>query len=150
MKVETKYLGTVEVEEKEMVHFEQGLPGFESYHTFVLLPVDEAGIYYALQSCEDKNVSLIVTNPYLFQKTYEFEIGDGAQIELGIEKPKDVAVYSVVTLREPFHDSTLNLQAPILVNVHNGKAKQVILAEDNYQTRWLLGQGKGGEQHARP
>ncbi|UOR11674.1 flagellar assembly protein FliW [Halobacillus amylolyticus] len=150
MKVETKYFGVVEVEENELIHFEQGLPGFESYRSFVLLPVDETGVYYALQSCEEAGVSLIVASPYLFYKEYEFDLGKQMQLDLDIGKAVDVAVYSVVTLREPFKESTINLQAPIIVNVNNGKAKQLILADEIYQTRHSLSQEEGGEQHARP
>ncbi|UOQ94397.1 flagellar assembly protein FliW [Halobacillus shinanisalinarum] len=150
MKIETKYFGIVEVEENEKIRFEQGLPGFEGYRSFVLLPVDETGVYYALQSCEEPSVSLIVVSPYLFYKAYEFELGEQMQLDLGIGKPDDVVVYSVVTLREPFKESTINLQAPIIVNVNNGKAKQLILVDEVYQTRHSLGHEEGGEQHARP
>ncbi|QAS53705.1 flagellar assembly protein FliW [Halobacillus litoralis] len=148
MKVETKYFGTVEVDAEELISFPHGLPGFESFHSFVLLPVDELGTYFALQAVDEAGLSLIVTNPYIFYKDYAFDIDEQ---ELSLEKPNDVAVYNVVTLKDPFEKSTLNLQAPIVMNVRERIAKQVILNDANYQTKHPLTQSnKGGESHARP
>ena len=148
MNIETKYFGAIEVEKKECIEFTSGLPGFENYHNFVLLPVDELGTYFALQSVEEAGLSLIVTNPYLFYKDYEFDIDEE---ELGIERPEDVAVYNVVTLRDPFETSTLNLQAPIVINTAKGTAKQLILNHTDYKTKHpLVPSVKGGESHARP
>ncbi|CDQ19211.1 flagellar assembly factor FliW [Halobacillus karajensis] len=147
MKIETKYFGEMEVEEKDCIDFPTGLPGFESYHSFVLLPVDKLGTYYALQSVEEAGLSLIVTNPYLFYKDYEFDIDEE---DLKFEHPEDIAVYNVVTLRDPFEDSTLNLQGPIVLNTAQGIANQLILNHPDYQTKHPLIQPvKGGESYAR-
>ncbi|WP_394218436.1 flagellar assembly protein FliW [Halobacillus trueperi] len=148
MKIETKYFGAMEIEKKDCIEFPAGLPGFESYHSFVLLPVDELGTYFALQSVKEAGISLIVTNPYQFYKDYEFDIDEE---DLGIERPEDVAVYNVVTLRDPFENSTLNLQAPIVMNMGEGTAKQLILNQPEYKTKHpLIPSPKGGESHARP
>jgi flagellar assembly factor FliW len=147
MKIETKYFGALELEKKDCIEFPAGLPGFESYHRFVLLPVDELGTYFALQSVEEAGLSLIVTNPYLFYKDYEVDIDEE---DLGIERPENVAVYNVVTLRDPFEMSTLNLQAPIVINTPKGTAKQLILNHPDYKTKHpLISSEKGGESHAR-
>ncbi|WP_281658515.1 flagellar assembly protein FliW [Halobacillus sp. Cin3] len=151
MNINTKHFGELAVEEKDLLTFKHGLPGFEDDHTYVLLPVDENGVYYALQSVDEAEVALIVTNPYLFFADYEFHIEDAVVEELGLNGPEDVAVYSVLTLKEPFKASTINLKAPIVVNVHKNKAKQVILKEESYQRRQLLlTEEKGGEADARP
>ncbi|WP_242517930.1 flagellar assembly protein FliW [Halobacillus sp. GSS1] len=145
--IETKYFGEIEIEKKDCIEFPEGLPGFESYHTFVLLPVEELGTYFALQSVEEAGLSLIVTNPYHFYKDYEFDISEK---DLGIEHPENVAVFNVVTLRDPFENSTLNLQAPIVMNTVKRTAKQLILNQPEYKTKHpLILTAKGGESHAR-
>ncbi|MBX0357534.1 flagellar assembly protein FliW [Halobacillus sp. Nhm2S1] len=148
MKMKTKYFGEIEVRDKECIEFSNGLPGFENYHSFVLLPVDELGAYYALQSVKEAGVCLIVTNPYHFYKDYEFDIDPE---ELGIQSQEDIAIYNVVTLRNPFEKSTINLQAPIVMNTRQRKAKQLILNQVDYRTKHPLTPAvKGGESHARP
>ncbi|MFC7062471.1 flagellar assembly protein FliW [Halobacillus seohaensis] len=150
MKIETKYFGELEVKEEDFIHFENGIPGFESYHKYALLPVDDAGLYLALQSVDEAGVALIVTNPYLFYKDYAFDLDEKSQNDLDIAKPEDVAVYGVVTVKEPFSKSTLNLQGPIIVNLEKNKGKQIILNSPTYRTKHPLFEPKGGEAHARP
>ncbi|WP_101843032.1 flagellar assembly protein FliW [Halobacillus sp. Marseille-P3879] len=150
MKIETKYFGQINVERDGIIHFEQGLPGFESYQDFVLLPVDEDGVYSALQSVEEPGIALIVTNPYLFYKDYEFDLDEKSLEDVQLERAEDIAVYSVITVQEPFTQSTLNLQAPVIVNIEKKLGKQVILHDTSYRTKHPLLQEQGGEAHARP
>ncbi|MBR3063853.1 MAG: flagellar assembly protein FliW, partial [Exiguobacterium sp.] len=56
----------------------------------------------------------------------------------GIEEAEHVSVYSIVTLREPFESSTLNLKAPIVIETKERRGKQVIL-DDTYPARYPLG-----------
>lgn len=148
MEIGTKYFGKIDIEQSEVIKFPHGLPGFEGYKKFVLLPVGENGMYFALQSVKETAVALIVTNPYLFCKDYAFDFDEE---ELDIVNPEDVSVYNVVTLRDPFEESTINLQAPIVMNTKSRLAKQVILNQTPYQTRHpLLQLSKGGEAYARP
>ena len=49
MQLETKYLGAIEVEEKEIIRFPQGLPAFEDQQQFVFLPFDDDGIFFYMQ-----------------------------------------------------------------------------------------------------
>ncbi|MFC7321886.1 flagellar assembly protein FliW [Halobacillus campisalis] len=150
MNIATKYFGDIEVKEDDCITFKKGIPGFESYHTFILLPVNDTSLYLALQSVDEAGVALIVTNPYLFYKNYEFDLDEKSQEGLGITKPEDVAVYTVVTVKEPFAQSTLNLQAPIIMNINNGQAKQIILNQTTYRTKHPLFTNEGGETYARP
>ncbi|MCD5325909.1 MULTISPECIES: flagellar assembly protein FliW [Pontibacillus] len=147
MNINTKYFGEVEVKEEEVVIFPNGLPGFEEELEFVILPIDEGGIYHSMQSVHKEEVSLVIANPYLFFKNYEFELDDQTLDTLHIERPEDVAVFSVLTLREPFSDTTANLQAPIIVNKSNQKGKQLILTNTPYMTRHLIAEGGDTDAH---
>ncbi|WP_226580603.1 flagellar assembly protein FliW [Halobacillus litoralis] len=150
MKIKTKHFGDVEVKEEGCFHFEHGLPGFENYHTFALLPVDEKGVYMALQSIDESGIALIVTNPYLFLTDYEFDLDESTIAETQLEIPEDAAVYNVLTLRESLQQSTINLKAPIVLNARTKKGKQVILNNESYQTKHpLFINQKGGVVHAR-
>jgi len=55
--------------------------------------------------------------------------------ELVLESENDVLVYSILTVQDPFEKTTANLQAPIIINSKNLRAKQVILHNEQYNTK---------------
>lgn len=46
---------------------------------------------------------------------------------------------AILTIEEPFEQSTANLMAPIVVNRRKMLAKQVILHDSSYQTKQPIG-----------
>lgn len=148
MEIETVYFGMVTIEEEKVITFKEGLPGLEDCKRFALFPIDEEGVYFALQSTEEQGVALVVTSPYMIEENYEIEISDHVQEELEIEKQEDVIVYNVVTLKDPFATSTINLQAPIVIHKDKRKARQVILNDEAYDVRRPLFP-EGGDTDAR-
>ena len=55
-----------------------------------------------------------------------------------IKSAEDVSAFVILTVHDPFETSTANFQAPIIVNVKNNHAKQVILNNENYKTKHPL------------
>lgn len=127
MKIETKYHGHIEIEGKDIWHFEKGIPGFEDEKQFTVLSFEGNDTFYVLQSVQTPSLGLIISNPFSFFKEYEIKLDDGVTHALSLEKPEDSMVYVILTVREPFNDSTANLQAPLIFNLSNKKAKQAIL-----------------------
>ncbi|KHE69120.1 flagellar assembly protein FliW [Halobacillus sp. BBL2006] len=151
MEIETNYFGKVEVEEEQIVVIIHGLPGFKEYKKFVVLLLEDAPVYRVLQSVEDAGLAFIVVNPYVFFKDYAFDIDEQTKQELDLKEAKDVELYSVMTIRDPFKTSTLNLQAPIVINGKNQHAKQLILNNSDYHTKHSIEvHEEAGGQHAHP
>lgn len=138
MIVESLTLGSIEVDQQDIITFEAGLPGFEQLHLFVMLHPDPAMPFSYLQSTEDVTVSLLAVNPFAFYPQYDFKLAESVQEELGIETEQDVAVLSVVTLKEQLEQSTLNLIAPIIINTRTKMGRQIILTNSSYQHRHPL------------
>jgi flagellar assembly factor FliW len=135
MKIETKYHGPIEIKSEEVYQFEQGIPGFQDEKEFVLLPLPENEWFYILQSVKTPALGFVVTDPFLFFKEYEFTLDGSAKEVLGEPNGKDIKVLSILTIKEPLQESTANLQAPIVINLANNKAKQLILNDAAYQTK---------------
>jgi len=151
MNIQTKFFGEIEVNAESIIEFPNGLPGFENEQQFVLLEIDEEGIYHSLQSIHSEKVALIVSNPYLFFNAYEFTLDQSTQDILQITDENDVVVLSVLTLRDPFSESTANLQAPIIWNNKMNKAKQLILVDTEYETKHpITASQKDGESDVNP
>ena len=53
MKLNTKYHGVKEYEEKDIINFKKGLPGFEGLKKFILFPVEDNDVFSILHSVEN-------------------------------------------------------------------------------------------------
>lgn len=137
MILHTKFEEIIEISKEDILHFEQGLPGFEDEKQFVLLPM-EGTPFSTLQSVATKELAFFTTNPFLFFKEYDFELVELVQKQLKIEEESDVLVQIILTMQEPLEKSTGNLQAPVVINVKENLAKQVILTDNKYRTRHEL------------
>lgn len=132
---QTKYLGETEIDEDKVIRFSQGLPGFPDEKEFAILDLPGNDVFHILQSLNVPEIAFIITNPYQFRKDYSFNLDSNFLDSMSIEKPEDVAVFVIVTIREPFSESTLNLKAPIIVHAEKKEGKQFILNTDQYATK---------------
>jgi flagellar assembly factor FliW len=57
---------------------------------------------------------------------------------LKISSIEDLLVLNIITLKEKIEDSTVNLSAPIIINVRAGLGRQVILDEPHFELRYKL------------
>ena len=138
-KIYTSRFGEIEVDEKKIVHFKDGIPAFEDEHEFVILPYEEESPYYFMQSLKSPDLAFLLTIPFLFFNDYTFEIDDATIKELGITDSENVFYYSMVTIPNgSIRYMTANLVAPIVLNGANMQAKQVVLEKSNYTTKHRL------------
>lgn len=135
MQIETKFHGQIQIDSQMIYQFPTGLPGFEEQHQFVILPIDGNETFQVMQSTEEAGVAFVVANPYAFVPTYDLKIDEATVNSLAIEKEEDVFVLAVVSVKEPFEQSTLNLQAPLIFNRNNQKGKQMIVNQSTYSMR---------------
>ncbi|MFX3675300.1 MAG: flagellar assembly protein FliW [Paenisporosarcina sp.] len=142
MNIQTAFLGEVTIEESQVLHFEHGLPGFEEENKFTIIPLEESSIYQVLQSVQTPQIAFITVNPFAFTN-YSFDLDESTVHTLEIRSEEDVAILSIVTVKEPFSDSTLNLKAPIVINTKTQKAKQTILENSEFPIRHPITSGKG-------
>lgn len=138
MVIETKYHGTADIDEAEKLTFEQGIPGFLEAKSFTLLPLEEDSSFFILQSVQSPSTAFVVTSPFFFFKDYEFEIDEASKEALSIESEKDVEVYVILTVTDPFNASTANLQGPVIINRKQKTGKQLILSGTDYTTKHRL------------
>lgn len=140
MTIQTKFHGELSIDTITQWTFPKGLPGLENETQFVLLPIQGNDSFQVMQSVTNANVALIVSNPYTIVSGYSFEIDEPTLQSLEITAQEDLMVLSVMTLKQPFEASTINLQAPLVFNIKNHNAKQMILNDANYNLRHPIGQ----------
>lgn len=142
MKIQTKFYGEIEIQSDQLWNFPKGIPGFENENEYLLLPIEGNDMFQVLQSTHTPAVAFIVTNPYTLVEDYSFDIDEPTIELLNIEKPEDVFILGILTLKQPFETSTINLQAPLIFQMNNRTAKQMILNDNRFTTRHIIGQPK--------
>lgn len=135
MKINTKYHGEIEIEDKSIIRFEEGIPSFEDEKQFVILPWDGDSPFLILQSVTSPSLGFIIINPFEYFADYTIDLNDSTIQKLKIENEDQVAIYTILTVQEPFEHTTANLSGPIVINVHEQLGKQVILNNDKYTTK---------------
>jgi len=135
MKIQTKYVGEITIDESTIIKFSKGIPGFLNETEFVLLELPGNPLFHILQSIQTRDIAFILTDPYHFYRNYSFELDDNTIETLAIKSENDVLVLSVVTLQQPFANSTINLKAPIIINPNSKYGKQYILNIDEYPSK---------------
>ena len=134
---QTKFHGVIEIAEGDIYTFESGIPGFLEEKQFCLLPLEETP-FFILQSIELKEVAFIVTDPFDTFRDYEVKLTDEVLSYLHVQTKKEVATLVILTIREPFNQTTANLQAPIILNMVKKIGKQFIMNGSSYTTKHLF------------
>lgn len=114
MQIQTKFHGNIEIKPDQTWSFPKGIPGFEDEKQFALLSIEGNDIFQVLQSTQTPTIALIVANPYTLIEDYSFDVDEPTINLLDINSEQDVFILSVISLKEPFESSTINLQAPLI------------------------------------
>ena len=137
MNVRTKYHGELSIDEQDIIRFPHGLPGFADEKRFVLLPLADTP-FVILQSVDTPALGFVLIEPFSYFPSYEIELDEATLEQLGIESERDVALYVILTVADPFDNTTANLQAPVVINARKRIGKQVILTNTPYKTKHRL------------
>jgi flagellar assembly factor FliW len=121
--IESSRFGRVEIDPARVVEFPDGLIGLGGSR-YALLAADADSPFLWLQSLEDPELALPVTDPNRFFTSFSVQLDDQEAERLGLDDTSAVAVYVTVRAAEELEDFTANLKAPILVS--SGTGHQVI------------------------
>ena len=139
MIVETTHFGKIEIQEENIIIFEEGIPGFEDIHNYgIINNEDPESPFCWIQAIEKPELAFALVDPFAIKKDYDFELNEENVSALGIEEPSHVAVYAIVVVPEDLNKISMNLKAPIIVNTNNKKAAQIILNSDKYTVRHFI------------
>ena len=121
---------------KSVLHFPQGLYGFEN-HTDFILSASEYKPFMWLQSVSEESLSFLTVDPFLFFSDYELDVDDESIKDIGVKDASDVLVISIVTLssKDKHTHITANLQGPLIINKNNKKGMQIVLPDPRWSTK---------------
>jgi len=135
IKINTTRFGELEIDPQTLIELPSGLIGFPAAKSFVLLEYTQP--FSWLQCLELPDLAFVVVSASEFGEQYSFDLPlqDRA---VDLNETDEVAIFNLVTIRPDASLSTVNLKAPVVVNLRNRKGKQVILDDTRYPTRMPL------------
>jgi len=134
----TRDFGKVNIDQDKIIEFPDGIPGFKDEQEFVLLPLDEDSLFVIMQSVNTPELAFITIEPRNIIKDYEFVISEKTEELLQIEGIEDIILLNIVNIKDKVEDMTINLAAPLVININKNLGKQIILDDSKYPVKYKL------------
>jgi flagellar assembly factor FliW len=128
MQISTAHFGVVEIEVDDILLFPSGVVAFEECQHWVLLADAENPALAWLQSVTRPEVALPVVSPRRFAPHYSVRVSRGQLLPLEFSQFDQAYVLAVVGRSDG--DLTLNLKAPLIINLDRHLGRQVITSDD--------------------
>lgn len=141
MIINTKAFGEVEITDDKIITFPGGIIGFPDMKRFTLLHDEEHGVAAGirwLQSLEEPGFAMTVMDPLVVKEDYNPEIDDELLAGIGEVTPDNLLVLVTVRVPSDLTQMSVNLQGPIVINVDERKACQIIVDADAYPVRFPI------------
>lgn len=141
MKINTKIFGEIEIADEKIITFENGIIGFPDLKRFTLLHDEEkgtnAGIRF-LQSLDEPAFAMPVMDPFVVKEDYAPEVDDELLAKLGNLTEENLLILVTVTIPSDLTKMTVNLQGPIIINVEERNASQIIVEGNAYPVKFPI------------
>lgn len=145
MEIMTRDFGKVDIDEDKIIEFPEGIPGFKEEKEFVLLPLEKDSLFVIMQSVNNSDLAFITIEPKSIIKDYEFVISEKTEELLEITGIEDIILLNIVNIKEKLEDMTINLAAPLVININANLGKQVILDDNKYPVKYKLNKTESKE-----
>jgi len=143
----TSRFGTIDIEEEQIISVPYGIIGFPVEKRFVLLEHKKGSPFFWFQSVDNPSLAFALMDPLLFKPDYEIEISpeDTVALELKdtLEGIQTLVIINISSGKGM--EVTANLLGPIIINVQNRLAKQIVLYQHQYSHRHPIPLLKNGK-----
>ncbi len=134
MDIETSRFGKIVISEEKLFSFVMPIIGFDELSKFVLLEHNDGSMFKWLQSTENPLLAFPVVSCANLSMDYVIDLPDNAVDALQVEDVDDLLVLNIASI--PSSDpsgATINLLAPLIFNIKNKLAGQIILSGSGYE-----------------
>ena len=129
--------GEVSYEADQILQFPEGLIGLDRLQRFLVMPNRKEGPLFWMQSVDDPDFAIVVTDPTHFFRDYLLAPDEREREKLGIDADGACHALAIVSIGDS-REITLNLSGPILYAPATNRGLQVILDDPRYSTRTPL------------
>lgn len=129
-------LKDLEYAAKDIIHFKDGIPGFEKFKDYILLQEDDVPFIMTMQSVDADIPSFVVIDPFAFMDNYSPEISAADKEFFGAGA--DLKFLLMTIIPKDMNETVVNLKAPVVIDANTNKAKQIIAENRDYPIRYKL------------
>jgi flagellar assembly factor FliW len=137
MRVVTKALGEIDVDERQKISFPEGILGFELLKEYVLFDAAQPPFYW-LQSVDRVETAFVLIDPKIFRPDYSPDVDREELAEIGITTEEDLLVFAIVTIPLDTRLMTANLQGPVILNRKTRVGRQCISTNPKWGVRHVI------------
>jgi flagellar assembly factor FliW len=135
MEIVTKRFGNIPANEEHFIRFKDGMIGMSVLKQYILVESSAYPLILWLQSCQDPGIAFPVVEPAFFKRDYKVQMTDADRACLKYEEGDRIKFFVVMTIPDNMEDMTVNLKAPVAINLDKGTATQVIQQDKELQVR---------------
>jgi flagellar assembly factor FliW len=141
--VASQALGALEVRTETIITACEPLAGFPECVSYALVEHDHAtgsssrSVFW-FQAVEAPFHAFVVTDPWSVFPDFAPEVSDGDAAQLELNSFEDARVYCILTIPRNPSEISVNLRAPLVINVARRLCKQVVLLNEQYHTRHMV------------
>ncbi len=135
----TEKFGEINVDNELIFEFVAPIIGFDELKKYTIVDIKPDSPFKWLQSIEDMGLAFPITLCSYFGIDYQFDIPDEEAEKIDIKSAEDIFVCNIVNIPNSNpQGATVNMVAPIIVNLANKKAMQTILKDTDFEVRHKL------------
>lgn len=134
--IKTKAYGELEVDERLIIDFPDGILGFDFIKKFAYIDSeDPSSPLKWLQAVDEPELAFVVIRTDDIMDNYDIVIPFSDYEAIGSDKNGQILILAIVTIPSNPHDMTANLQGPIIINLEKNIGKQAVSLSDKYTVR---------------
>jgi flagellar assembly factor FliW len=141
MEIQTARFGRVEYAAEDVLQFPEGLPGLAECRDWVVLADRDTRTLAWMQNLQRREVALAVVSPGRIVPGYQLRVARREVEPLGVADLSAACVLAIVGRTE--RGLTLNLQAPLVIDLDRRLGRQVI-ANGDLPLQYRLSDAPGG------
>lgn len=133
MKLNTAKFGEIEIEEDRIFEFVLPIIGFDELSKYIVLDPNKDSLFKWLQSIEDGGLAFPIISVASLDYDYSVDLDDNVISALEVTNAESLLVMNITSIpQDNPKGTTINLLAPIIFNIDNHKAGQIVLSGSGY------------------
>jgi flagellar assembly factor FliW len=129
--------GAFDVDQRDIVEFPDGMPGFERCHEFVVLSSQAMGPLQCLHAVDGPDATFLAIDPRIALQSFRCVLSPGDRLRLGASEDTPLLWLALITLDE-HASATANLRAPVVINPERMCGYQLVPLNSLYPLRYPL------------